>query len=389
MNRPIVDAFFALLRGYATGTGRVTEEQKNTARENLAPLYSLAVRHDLAHLLGHALFEEGVTDDSEATRAFEKQQMLAIFRYEGFAFEIGQVEAALEAAEIPFVILKGSVLRGLYPEPWMRTSCDVDVLVRPEDHAAAEACLTERLGYRREGEGDHDVTLVSEGGVHVELHFALVEERRAGGAFELLCRVWDYAAPREGFRFNCALADEFFYFYHVAHMAKHFAGGGCGVRSFLDLWFLEQMNHDETARDALLAEGGLLSFAAEARRLCRLWFSGEETADAPDDVARFVLFGGVYGSKDNYVAIQQKKRGGRVGYILARMFLPYREMRYLYPILQKCPVLLPVFWVWRWIDHLVHGGAKRSLRELERNRTLTPEERDATASMLSRLGLSE
>ena len=241
MNRPIVDAFFALLRGYATGTGRITEEQKNTARESFAPLYSLAVRHDLAHLVGHALFEEGISDGSKAQAAFEKQQMLAIFRYEGFAYEIEQVETALEEAGIAFVLLKGSVLRKLYPEPWMRTSCDVDVLVHSEDHAAAEACLVETLGYRREGEGDHDVTLVSEGGVHVELHFALVEERRARGAYAILSRVWDYAAPREGCRFNCVLADEFFYFYHMAHMAKHFAGGGCGVRSFLDLWFLEQI----------------------------------------------------------------------------------------------------------------------------------------------------
>lgn len=388
MNRQVVDAFFALLRRYATGTGSVTEEQKNTAQAELAPLYVLSARHDLAHLIGHALFEEGVVGTGEAWAAFEKQQMLAVFRHEGFAYEIERLENALEEARIPFILLKGSVLRTLYPEPWMRTSCDVDVLVHPETLAAAEACLTEALGYRREKEGAHDVTLVSEGGVHVELHFTLVEERRAKGAYRLLERVWEYAAPKEGRQFDYALSDDFFYFYHVAHMAKHFAGGGCGVRSFLDLWFLEQLPHDGAARKALLIEGGLLSFAEEARHLCRLWFSGEtETLPVPDDVARFVLFGGVYGSKGNYVAIQQKKQGGRMRYVFARLFLPYREMRYVYPILGRIPVLLPVFWVWRWIEHLARGGARRSLRELERNRTLTVEERDATAAMLTRLGL--
>ena len=391
MNRPMVDVFFALLRGYATGTGRVTEDQRNTAQASLSSLYSLSAHHDLAHLVGHALFEEGIADGGEAQAAFEKQQMLAIFRHEGFAFETEQIEAALEAAGIPFVILKGSVLRRLYPEPWMRTSCDVDVLVHPEDLAAAEAYLAARLGYRREGDGPHDVTLVSEGGVHVELHFSLVEERRAKGAYRMLNRVWDHAAPREGWRFNYELSDEFFYFYHVAHMAKHFFEGGCGVRAFLDLWFLEQLPHDEAARDALLAEGGLSSFAKTARTLCRRWFSGEEYhADAfAEMVEQFVLFGGVYGSKENYVAIHQNRAGGKGRYVLARMFLPYEEMKYFYPVLKKAPFLLPVFWVWRWIDHLARGGAKRSLRELERNRTLSPEERDATASMLSQLGLFE
>ena len=40
---------------------------------------------------------------------------------------------ALEKAQIPFVPLKGSVIRKYYPEAWMRTSSDIDVLVHKED----------------------------------------------------------------------------------------------------------------------------------------------------------------------------------------------------------------------------------------------------------------
>lgn len=389
MNDQVRNVLFALLRAYATGTSPLTDEQKNTVKNCLAPLYSLSARHDLAHLLGYALFEEGLADGSEAFAAFEKQHMLAVFRYEGFAYELARMSDALEQAEIPFIVLKGLVLRDLYPEPWMRTSCDIDVLVHPEHLAAAEAYLTEYLGYRRDGDGPHDVTLVSEGGVHIELHFALVEEGRAGKSFDVLQTVWEHAAPKSGCRYASVLSDEMFYFYHVAHMAKHFAEGGCGVRSFLDLWFLEQLPHDKTARDRLLARGGLFAFAETARKLCRVWFSGETGATDAflSRVERFVLFGGVYGSKENYIAIHQKRKGGKAQYVFARMFIPYGEMKYLYPVLKKAPFLLPVFWVWRWISHLAQGGAKRSLRELETNRTLSAEERDATARMLQTLGL--
>ena len=171
-------------------------------------------------------------------------------------------------------------------------------------------------------------------------------------------------------------------------MARHFAAGGCGIRSFLDLWLLDAQQCDDAARLAMIESAGLSAFLRAARDLCRRWFDGEENHD-PHLLAveRFVLFGGAYGSKHNYVTLQQKKRGGKFGYILSRLFIPYEQMKYIYPVLQKAPVLLPIFWVWRWIEHLLRGGAKRSAEELRRNQSLSAEERDSVDQMMRKLGL--
>jgi hypothetical protein len=61
--------------------------------------------------------------------------------------QIQEVVDALEEAGIPSVLLKGPALaRTVYPDPALRQSVDIDLLVRPADVPAAEAVL-EGLGY--------------------------------------------------------------------------------------------------------------------------------------------------------------------------------------------------------------------------------------------------
>ncbi|MFX7845188.1 nucleotidyltransferase family protein, partial [Acinetobacter baumannii] len=75
-------------------------------------------------------------------------------------------------------------------------------------------------------------------GQHIELHFNLIEDHRIKGASAILNRVWDAAVPCGGWTYQYEMPDELFYFYHIAHMAKHVENGGCGIRPFLDIWVL-------------------------------------------------------------------------------------------------------------------------------------------------------
>lgn len=388
MDRKASEILFALIRAEILHTDALRDEQRAALSdaETVKVLYELAQQHDLAHLVGHSLFESGLHG---AYKPFERAHMMAVFRQEGMSFALDEIREALEGAEIPFIPLKGALIRDLYPEPWMRTSCDVDVLVHREDAARAATCLAESLGYRVEEESPHDISLFSDGGVHIELHFSLVNENKTDAASAILRSAWDYAAPLAGRRFEYGFSDAFFYFYHVAHMARHFAAGGCGIRSFLDLWLLDREAHNGTARAEMIERGGLSTFFAAAERLTHLWFSGEGSAsdDLLSAMEKFTLFGGAYGSKHNYVTLQQKKQGGKFGYLLSRMFIPYGQMKYIYPILKKIPLLLPVFWVWRWAEHLLRGGARRSLDEIRFNQALSAKDCDDVTQMMRSLQL--
>ncbi|MBQ9759917.1 MAG: nucleotidyltransferase family protein [Clostridia bacterium] len=391
MKNQVNRILFALLREEICGIAPEAEVPAEINAEMLRELYVYAKHHDLAHLVADALAKHQLLPpEDEMTSKFEKQHMMAIFRYQRLNYQLEAVSAALEEAKIPFLPLKGSVIRTLYPEPWMRTSCDIDVLVHEEDLERAIKLLTDKLEYKNEGRGSHDVSLRSAEGVHVELHYSLLEDDRANNAKAFLENVWSYAYPAEGKHCQMLLRDEFFYFYHVAHMAKHIEIGGCGIRPFLDLWLLDrQVEHDEEKRNALLEGAKLLTFAEASRALAKRWMTEQELdcEDVTKELERYILGGGVYGTTENRVAVQQKKRGGKVGYILSRIFLPYNQLSLQYPILKKHKWLTPFYSIRRWVTLLFGGKIKKGLREMRINRKTSQDDTERAEQMIRSLGL--
>ena len=362
--------------------GELTDEQMRS-------LYSLSKSHDMAHIVSAELSEQGLLKDGEEiSEKFRKQHMIAVFRYERINYELEELCAALEEARIPFMPLKGSCLRAYYPEPWMRTSCDIDVLVHSEDLQKATEYLKEHLGYEMTERGSHDISMFSPSGVHVELHYDLVEEGRANNCRKILGNAWNYAAPVSDGAFRHAFTDEMFYLYHIAHMAKHFENGGCGVRPYLDIWILDNiLDYDKQARDDLLERGELLKFAESSRHLACVWFSNGTDDELTARIEQYILFSGVYGNIDNRIAVQQNKQGGRFKYILSRMFLPYDVIKLSYPILQKHRWLLPVMQIRRWFKVFFGGRFKRSLNEVNVNAKMSDERKQDTKALLESLGL--
>lgn len=364
----------------------IDKSQYTLTDEELVKLYRLSKSHDLAHLVGDALIKNDLIEDGEIKAKFQKQMMLAVYRYEKINYELGRLRKVLNEAKIPFIPLKGSVLRRYYPEPWMRTSCDIDVLVHESDLERAVAILVDKLAYKRESKGSHDISLFSDYGVHLELHYSLIEENRVGNIESVLQDVWKKATPVAE-TFEYLLRDEMFYYYHIAHMAKHFVGtGGCGVRPFVDIWVLNhRVPFDEGKRKALLTEGGLLTFAAEAQALSEVWFGNAEHTDITRQMQNYLLKGGVYGTTKNRVSVQQVKRGGKFRYAISRIWLPYDTLKFHYPSLVGKRVLLPFYEVRRWFKLLFGGGVKRSVNELRLNSSATNEEQTETKEMLSKL----
>ena len=382
-----IELLFALLRS-AFSSYDLTEEEKSLYEDALLPeIFRIAKKHDVAHLLAYALQKNGLLPEGHA--GAERQIAQAFFRCEGLLFEQERIYHALEEAKIPYLPLKGAILRGYYPESWMRTSCDVDVLVRRADVERGVACLTQVLGYEEQERATHDISMRTPQGHHVELHFDLVEEGRARNAIGVLSSVWQHVTLCENSAYRYEMTDAFFYFYHIAHMAKHFESGGCGIRPFIDLKILSSLDTAcQADRKELLEKGGLSEFAWAAERLTSVWFDGEDADEIPLQMQEFILTGGVYGTAANRVVLQQKKKGGRFRYFLSRVFVPYDKLKRYYPILEKHPYLLPFMQVRRWLMLLrpdVRGMAKR---ELQTNYSIDKEKAEEMNTFLQKIGLS-
>ena len=102
----------------------------------------------------------------------------------------------------------------------------------------------------------------------------------------------------------------------------------------------------------------------------------------------YILRGGVYGNSENRITLQQQKKGGQVKYVLAKMFIPYDEIKFLYPILQKYRWLTPVMEVRRWFKFVFYRKeTKRVARELAYNNRVTNSEAENMKTFLSEIGL--
>lgn len=157
----------------------------------------ISVKHDVAHLLVLGLKQNELIPKEHDD--IEKYILKAVYRYERIRYEYDNLCSALEKAQIPFLPLKGSVIRKYYPEAWMRTSCDIDILVNVNDVERTKNLLVEVYGYKYDGKGSHDISLFAPANIHVELHYDLVEDGIANESANVLKNVWNYATVREGF----------------------------------------------------------------------------------------------------------------------------------------------------------------------------------------------
>lgn len=332
----------------------------------------LAEKHDVLPIVAEALERYDCPDGAEQIFAqAAKHKFLAVYRMTLQNAEKEAVRSALEEAGIPFILLKGALLRDLYPEAWMRTSSDVDLLVEPHRHEEAKEYLEKNLGYTYFANTPHDVSFYSQSGVHIELHFKLIEKRRALDTANVLDKAWEYSVPKSDGCYERVFKDEMFYYYHIAHMAKHFLNGGCGVRFLLDLYILNNLKSaDKEKRSQLLANGGLIDFARTVSALAEYWFGEGDADEITLETEDFILTGGLYGTRDTHIINQVGVKGSKFRYFMSRIFIPYEEFKRTFPKMGKYKILIPIMHIRRILRLLNPDKRKRVSEEVKKVREI-------------------
>lgn len=353
--------------------------------EERVELYRVSKKHDLAHLVGNALINNGLIEEGKLKEAYRQEVYTAIYRYERILFETEELRRILNGERIPFVPLKGAVIRQYYPEPWLRTSCDIDILVHEEDLDRAVTALKEKSEYTTDGKKNfHDVSLYSPSGMHLELHYNIKETKE--NLDELLGRAWEFAVPKNCYEY--AFTGEFFLYHVLAHASYHFTGGGCGIRPFIDLFLLKKrLPYDADKLSAMLTEAGIKRFAEEAEKLSEIWFGDGEHDEVTQAMEKFVLSGGVYGNSVNHAAVKQVEKKGKVRHILSRIWMPYESLVFRYPNLKGKRILQPFYEIKRWFSLFKRSVWKRSVGELKTNAAMDKETVNETEKLMDSLGL--
>lgn len=356
--------------------------------EKLREAFVLAKTQSMAALFHRTLAAFGLeTLDPEVT-AKAKAVYQAVLNKTALQDAYAEaIYAGFEEARIPFIPLKGEVLRDRYPEIWMRTGSDVDILVKKADLEAACGVMT-RAGLAMLGDKTgHDVAFTDGGAVRFELHYTLLEDGRLEHADEVCARVWDYASPLLDGGMRMVLTDAFIYAYHLAHMAKHMFMGGCGMRPFLDLYLL---NADEAAdkqgRAALAEACGLAAFAAGSAKLAQVWYGDGEADAVTRRFAAFIVSGGSYGNLATLTAARTVRKG-KARHVWEMFFPSFPSMVKKYPQLEKKKRLLPLYYGRRFIGILREGRGSENVAKLAAVAKADKSEVALTEDMFKELGL--
>ena len=365
---------------------------------------------------------------AELMAELEKAELTAAWRVRNIENEQGRVRKCLEEAEIPFILLKGAVVRDFYPEAWMRTSSDIDVLVPRDELSHAVCAIEDGLGYRISTVEPHDASMYAKSGVHLDMHTLFEGDRED---CKLLDEAWSMCANAQMQNAECTMQNG-----RTVGDAGPYGDTGCAntlsrkckmqnAECKTDVP-VEQM---QNAKCKMQNDGTNRRAGACSRRDSHLWGSEAKPRESvgaihesPDSIAsptvinakecctlapstasgpppsrreaqdespdndadakhnarsveitteqlsafeEYVLTGGVYGSGEQYVAAKQ--RGGKQGkakYVLGRIFMPYEQLKLRHPRLDGHRWLTPVFEVYRWCGLLVPSRLRRSKKEL-------------------------
>ena len=377
MTEGIRDALFSVIRA-AMGEG--TPPPAPDA-DTCAELLRVAARQSILPIVYDGLRRIGAPE--HALSHYEKARLRDGYYTIQREDALARIRAALDSAEVPYVLLKGAVLRLLYPDPDWRTSCDIDVLVERARLDEAIGAIESETDFFTKERNYHDISMVSDL-IHLELHFSIQEDME--NIDRLLTAAWEYARPTgEG---AChAFTPEYQLFHVVAHMCYHMVHGGLGIRPFLDLWLLwEKTEFDEENLRAMCETCGLLTFYEKCLALCESWFGGQPLAADLADFETYCLEGGVFGHEENAGASRLRERS-KAGYVLRRLFSRKAMLEEEYPGLKGRPFLLPWYTVKRWTRLFNREKRDAAFKDVRGVNAATPEKVSAFDRLLTDLGL--
>ena len=325
---------------------------------DLPELYSLAVRHSLASIVGLVLQRADVHDpkfDMAVDSAYRKTIILEA--------EKDAVFSRLDQAGIWHMALKGTILRNWYPAFGMRESADCDILFdRTYEEQVRD--IMQDLGYSVEsyGRGHHDVYFkkpVTNMQMHVELFGTGFEER-------LNCyyaNVKDRLVRLEGFEY--AFRPEDFYLYMLAHNHRDYSTGGTGLRSVLDTYvFLRKfdgsLDWNYIGQEAEKLE--ISDFEKENGELALRIFGEGELPEEDEELFRYLVGSGTYGTIRNKVNNKVNRGGGgwkgKLRYVRDRLILPMDVVEAAFPFFYRHKILLPLLPVYRTWKGLTKNSVK-------------------------------
>ena len=117
-----------LISAIRAGMDLDTPDSCSIDAEKCRSILQIAAKQSVLQIVCVGLKRMGAP--AEVFKEYELSRLKAARRFVLQNDALDKISVALNDAQIPFIPLKGAVLRQLYPAPELRSSSDIDVLVK-------------------------------------------------------------------------------------------------------------------------------------------------------------------------------------------------------------------------------------------------------------------
>ena len=355
-------------------------------------LYSLARAHGLSGFV--ACCPDAMKQmPKEIQNRFRYEFNISVVKETAQERTVSNFLEKMESAGLRCLPLKGFYIKKKYPIPALREMTDTDIFVDAEDLEKIMPIM-EALGMKYDHDTIYEVVFKSSQLV-IELHKELIPSNMGRLLYNYYKDGWCRAVLCHGKKFVYEMSPEDTYIFAVNHIAKHYAGGGIGIKHVADIFVISREEMDEDYINSELSKLSLEKFHLTLKNVAEMWFS-LEAKDGYDAetlaMAAFVLGSGGFGKNENRVASGILRRNdGKVSIIskmkniLRRIFPGVKTIKLLYPVVREHGVLYPLYVVIRIFDILFNR--KKQIRTALMMANAKQETVDSFAEHCSRMGL--
>ena len=311
---------------------------------------------------------------SELLNSWKKEVFMSGVTQQRHMKEMENVLKEFNKGNIDVLVLKGLVIRDLYPSPTLRTMSDADIVIKEEDLEKSKEVLT-KIGYIEYKQTPNDFMFIKSGCLPIELHWDLADDHFFKQISKFEEDMWPNILPvniGEAHANEMGLED--LAIFQCIHMAKHIVYRGFGIRHLIDFALLVNKRGNEIDWFNFLdrcKKYGIYKFVLQVMLVCNELFDMviprqiESIVDNDNsylnEFIRDIFESGVHGKKDfvssmayNFAHTDNEDNGKNKSPFKKYMnflFPKVETMSDTYNYAKKYKVLHPV----AWGHHLVRG----------------------------------
>ena len=339
--------------------------------------------HELCPLICQSLYQHPIVKTHDALFSrYRNKSVQSVSSQIVHTAEFLQLYQKMGKAGLKPLVVKGIVLRALYPRGSFRPSVDEDLLVAPGERDAISSFLIQRGLLPAEGTAESDAYEISylDSDTHlcIELHKSLFPPN--SNAYGDLNQLFDGVLDRtvevqiEDVKLR-TLAPTDHLLYLICHAYKHFLHSGVGIRQVADMALFSNAyggdidwEHIYRACQSVNIEtftAALLQIAHKYLTMNTIpdAFTGIEVDEQP--LLEDILSGGLYGTVDidrvhsgnmTLDAVAAQKQGRRGSGVWHSLFPGAAYLQGHFPYAKKHPILLPLAWAQRLGNYLARSS---------------------------------